>query len=231
MGQHENWFETTSRNVNIQRNKKAKVSAVSFGDDSGGTFSNQGQGATLINTQAIAAPTAALNPGGGSGTFAEVKTESLTNSQSAPVPVPTTLFTDPLGTVAAVVVDAASQVVAAAGQPAEALQTGAALAGQGASGPALAAGLATAGQAGQTAFNTGVALVNGAAKAIPPAGMSPQGQAGYLIAHGIVGAPPEVKGAIASVIAQSPVAKAGLIAGMAVVRKTWWRKLLDWLHL
>ena len=61
--------------------------------------------------------------------------------------------------------------------------------------------------------------------------IQPAAKAGYLMAHGLQGAPPEVKAAVATAIVNSPAARSGMAAGIASVHKSIWRRLLDWLHL
>lgn len=225
MGHHESWLHAASRNVNVARNRAAKRHAT-FGDDDEGSvssavFSNPPDNQPTLTTGAGSGSEGGATTPEGVGVFANpeagANVPTLTNSVSSQI--------------TAAVVSAGAKAMSAAGQSAAAYQQGAALAAQGASGPTLAAGLAAQAPEAQTAFNGGVALVNGAAKTVAPPGMSPAGQAGFLTAHGMVGAPPAVKGAIATALAQTPAVRGGLATGIATVSKSWWRKLLDWLHL
>ena len=223
MGHHESWLQAASRNVNVTRNRAAKARAT-FGDDdspsvSSAVFSNPANNSPTLETSAGSGSTGGATTPEGIGVFANAPgNQPAASNQVA-------------SQITEAVVSAGAKAMSAAGQPAAAYQQGAALAAQGASGPALAAGLAAQAPEAQTAFNGGVALVNGAAKAVAPPGLSPAGQAGFLTAHGMVGAPPAVKGAIATALAQTPAVRGGLAAGIASVNKSWWRKLLDWLHL
>ena len=122
--------------------------------------------------------------------------------------------------VASKIVDAASKVVSAGGQPGDVLKQAVALVSGGASGPALSAAAKAVAPQAQTAFNTGVAIVNGVAKgAIPPPGSTPAASAAYLAAHGLQGAPVAVKTAVATVLANHPASRPGLATGVAHARK------------
>ena len=257
MGHHENWLASASRNVLVAKNNYRKRRAT-FGDDpseSGGigtftnpennsatapidsgstgspTFENTGGQPTLSNNPIAqsAVPenmsgVGTIQPKSGGGATDPGFAVTLGQNTSP------TATNDP-ATLQTAVVDAGAQAMSAAGQSASAYTQGASLASQGVSGPALGAALAAQPPTGQTAFNGGVALANGASKVVPPPGVSPGAAAGFLTAHGLVGAPSAVQGAVAGSLAQTPAVRSGLVAGIASVKKSWWRKLLDWLHL
>jgi hypothetical protein len=220
------WYQTASRNIHAGRNRVAKLrSASAFGDDEPNmaTFINDPENAAIAAASRVSAALA-----------------NSPTTEGAPEGVGTIVHAGiglaaaaagPVGVVPTVVIETAAQIVSAAGSSGDALKTGAALAQQGASGPALAAAAAAHTAAAVAAFNTGVAIVNGATKTLLIEGMSSAGTAGYLAAHGMKGAPPAVKEAIAGVLLNSPAAKAGLAAGFVVTGKSWWHKLLHFLHL
>jgi len=215
---HESWLCAASLNANMANNRRVKRKLTStFGEEvASGTFENQGGGVTLTN-QSVSQGAPALS---------NTKGSIITNSP------PDVAQTPLAGAIALTqqVVDAAAEIMSAGGQSGAAVQQGASLTMQGASGPALGAALAAQAENAKTAFHAGVALANGSTKVVAPPSLSPAGQAGYLITHGMVGAPSEVKGAIAAVVAQTPAARVGMVAGIAEL-KNWWHRVLRFLHL
>ena len=234
MPSHADWFQTASRNNILSRNKcqKARNASASFGDEE----DEEGQIDTSAGATIADLPNTSFRQAR-STNIIDVPNTTLQGAQSNIQPAaPTTFMSNapiPLGPapIPAAIVNAAAQVVSAAGGSAEALKTGVSLAQQGASGPALQAAHNAMSEAGKTAFNAGVAIANGATQVSPPVGSSPAAKAGYLMAHGLQGAPPEVKAAVATAIVNSPAARSGMAAGIASVHKSIWRRLLDWLHL
>jgi hypothetical protein len=70
----------------------------------------------------------------------------------------------------------------------------------------------------------------------PPAPLSlpPRMRAAYHITHGMLGAPVESKQEMMSVLTSTPLGKAGAVTAIneiAKARRSWWAKLLSWLHL
>ncbi len=233
---HESWLCSASLNANMANNRRVRRNLDStFGDDTVSTLQMPGGTMPAYDPSTPQASQISSNTELGSSNTLQNQSVSqgkpaLGNAKGSATtdPAPTPLV--PQQTLTQQVVDAAAQVMSAGGTSAAAVQQGAALTLQGASGPALGAALAAQAENAKIGFNAGVALANGSTKVVPPPSLSPEGQAGYLMTHGMVGAPPAVKGRIAEIVAKTPAARVGMSAGISEL-KNFWHRLLVWLHL
>jgi hypothetical protein len=207
--QHANALSANARRMGIA----AASGGTAFGLDLGGL-------SDLAASVASAAP---------SVSDAISQTPGLAGALASPDPIGDVLTSPVVGAITsalspvvnAAMPGAAGATAAATATPTPAVQQGIDAAKAALSGPQLTQARAAITPAALPAFDAGVALAAGAAKfgKNMPAGFTPAQQSGWLIAHGINGAPADVKTAVIAAIAKIPDLRKGALVAIEGIKK------------